>query len=143
MDDVQILVNRIGRTTVPMLFVHALLGRQQVDHFVEFGAQKTPAALQVAQQRMRLVLGDDTNAAYARVDAVGQGKVDDAKFATEIHRWLGTAVGELLQARAAPAGLDQGDGAAHQHVRLRLSVLDQGAVSFFVIHACLLDCVNG
>ena len=72
LDDVQVLVDGIGRAAVPVLVVQALLGRQQIDHFIELGTQKAPAALQVAQQRVRLVLGDDTDAADARVDAVRQ-----------------------------------------------------------------------
>ena len=50
LNNVQILVNGIGCPTVPMLFVNALLGGQQIDHFIEFSAQKTPATLQMAQQ---------------------------------------------------------------------------------------------
>jgi hypothetical protein len=41
----------------------ALLGRQQVDVLVELAAHEAPAALQVAQQRVRLVLGGDADAA--------------------------------------------------------------------------------
>ena len=72
LDDVQVLVDGVGRAAVPVLVVQALLGRQQIDHFIELGAQKAPATLQVAQQRVRLVLGDDADAADAGVDAVRQ-----------------------------------------------------------------------
>ena len=123
LDDVDVLVDGVGRATVPVFLVQALLGRQQVDHFVQFGAQKAPAALQMAQQRVRLVLGDDTHAADAGVDAVGQRKVNDAELAAKVHRRFGAAVGQLLQARAAPPGQHQGDGAAHQHVRLHHAVM--------------------
>ena len=126
LDDVHVLVNRVGRAAVPVFFVHPLLGGQQVHHFIEFGAQKAPAALQVAQQRVRLVLRDHADAANARVHAVGQREIDDAEFATEIHRRLGALVGELLQARAATAREHQGDGSAHQHVGLHVAVGVQG-----------------
>ena len=69
-DDVEVLVYGVGRAAVPVLFIHALLGRQKVDEFVGFASQERPAALQVTQQRVRLVLGDDADAANARVDAV-------------------------------------------------------------------------
>ena len=49
-----------------------------------------------AQQRMALVLGDDADAADARVDAVRQREVDDAELAAEVDRRLGAPVGELL-----------------------------------------------
>ena len=119
LDDVQVLVDGIRRATVPMLFVEPLLRRQQVHHFVELGAQKTPAALQMPQERMRFVLGDDANPPDAGVDAVGQREIDDAEFATEIHRRFGATVGELFQTRATSTGQHQGDGAAHQHMGLR------------------------
>ena len=45
---------------------------------------------------MRLVLGQDADAADTRVDAVRQGKVDDAELAAEMHRGLGTPLCEIL-----------------------------------------------
>ncbi len=144
LDDVDVLIDRISRAAVPVFFVHPLLRGEQIDHFVEFGAQKAPAALQVAQQRVRFVLGDHADAADARIDAVGQREVDDAELAAEIHRGLGALVGELLEPRAAPAGQHQGDGAAHQHVRLHLAILHvhraQGAV---LIHGWSPVCFRG
>jgi hypothetical protein len=38
--DVQVLVDGVGRALVPALLVDLLLGRQQVDEFVELAAQK-------------------------------------------------------------------------------------------------------
>src|SRR6185312_10334735 len=38
LDDVQVLINGVGRATVPVLFVYTLLRRHQVHHFVELGA---------------------------------------------------------------------------------------------------------
>ena len=118
LDDVQVLVDGIRRATVPVLITQALLGRQQIHHLVELGAQKTPATLQMAQERMRFVLGDDANTPDAGVDAIGQREIDDAKFAAEIHRRLGAPVGQLFQTRTASTRQHQGDGAAHQHVGL-------------------------
>ena len=50
LDDVQVLIDRIGRAAVPVLLVHPLLGGQQVDHLVQLSTQEAPATLQVAQQ---------------------------------------------------------------------------------------------
>ena len=48
LDDVEVLVDGICGAPVPMLIIQALLSRQKVNHFIQFGAQETPAALQVA-----------------------------------------------------------------------------------------------
>ena len=85
-DDVEVLEHGVRRAAVPVGAFHALLRRPQVDEFVEFAAQETPAALQVAQQRVRLVLRDDRDAADAGVQAVGQREVDDPVLAAEVHR---------------------------------------------------------
>ena len=81
-----------------------VLRRQHFHVFAHFTAQKPPAPLDMADQRMRLVLGEHADSADAGVDAVGQGKIDDAELAAEGHRRFGAPVGELLEAGAAPAG---------------------------------------
>ena len=115
--DVDVLVDRVGGAPVPIGFVHALLRRQQVDEFVGFAAHEIPAALQVPQQRMRLVLRDHVDAADPGVDAVGEREIDDAELAAEMDGRLGPAVGQVLQPRAAPAGQNQGDRAFGQSPR--------------------------
>ena len=54
--DIDILINRIGRAPVPRGLVNALLGRQQINELIDLAAQKRPAMLQMAQQAVRLVL---------------------------------------------------------------------------------------
>ena len=106
-DDVLVLVDGVGGAAVPALLADALLRRQQVDELADLGAQEAPAVLQVAQQAVALVLGDDADAADARVQAVRQREIDDAELAAEVDRRLGAAVGQLPEAAAAPAGQDQ------------------------------------
>ena len=48
-DDIQILVNRVCSSGVPGIF-HSLLRRQQLYELTQFGAQKTPAFLDVGIQ---------------------------------------------------------------------------------------------
>ena len=66
--------------------------------------QEGPAALQVADEAVGLVLGGDRDAADARIEGVGQGEIDDARLAAEEHGGLGPLVGQLHQAAAATAG---------------------------------------
>jgi hypothetical protein len=111
-DDVEVLVHGVGGALVPVLFVDALLGGQQLDELVEFLAQEAPAPLQVAQQRVGLVLGDHPDAAHARVDAVRQRKIDDAELAAKVHRGLGAHVGQVAQPRAPATCQHQRQGSA-------------------------------
>ena len=112
--DVLVLVDRVGGAAVPAFFVDALLRRHQVDELVHLALQERPAALQMAQQAVALVLRDHSDAANARIQAVRQRKVDDAELATEIHRGLGASIGQVLQPAAAPAGQDERDRALWQ-----------------------------
>ena len=88
-DDVDVLEHRIGSAFVPLRFGDALRGGQDVEAFVALGPQEVPALLQMADQRMGLVLGGDADAADAGIDRVGQRKIDDARLAAEIDRRLG------------------------------------------------------
>ena len=88
------------------------------------GLQEVPAALQVADQRVRLVLGRDGEAADAGIQRIRQREIDDARLAAEIDRRLGAPVGQLLQAAAAAAGKHVGHRVAGQRlVSLRLHVV--------------------
>jgi len=107
-DNVEVLEDGVGGALVPIDF-DALLRRQQFDELVELAAQKTPAALDVLDQAMRLVLRDDANTADAGVETVGQREIDDAELAAEWHGRLGAPVGQLVQPAAPPAGEDEGN----------------------------------
>ena len=114
LDDVDVLVHRVGRALVPLRLGHALAGRQDVEALVAFGAEEVPAALQMADQAVRLVLRRDADAADAGIERVRQREIDDARLAAEIHRGLGAAVGQLHQPAAAPAGQHIGHRMAGQ-----------------------------
>ena len=106
--DVDVLVHRVGGAAVPV-GGDALLRRQQFDELFEAAVEETPAALQVPDQALRLVLRANTDAPDAGIDAIGQGKIDDAELAAERHRRLGTPVGEFGQTRTAAAGENDGE----------------------------------
>src|SRR5690606_33240734 len=88
---------------VPLRLADALARGQHVEAFVSLGAQEVPSALQVANERMRLVLGSKRNTTNTRVQCVGGREVDDARLAAEIDGRLGAAVGEIVEPRAAPS----------------------------------------
>ena len=109
-DDIQILVDGVGGPPIPRRLVDALLGRQQLHEFPEFAAQETPAALDVLDQGMRLVLGQHANPPDSRIDAVGQRKIDDPILSAEGGRRFGAPQGELFEPAAAATGEDQREG---------------------------------
>ena len=74
LDDVDVLVDRVGGALVPLRLRNALAGRQDVEALVSLGPQEVPAALQMADQRMRLVLRGDADAADAGIERVGSAK---------------------------------------------------------------------
>ncbi len=102
LDDVDVLIDGVGCAFIPLRFRHALGGGQNIEAFVPLRAEEVPAALQVADQRMRLVLRGHTDAADAGVQRVRQREIDDARLAAEIDGWFCPPVGQLLQAAAAP-----------------------------------------
>ena len=87
---------------VPLL-TDTFLRRQNLDELAEFLGDDAPAHSNVAIERERLVLRRDIDAAQARVDAVAQGKVDDAVGTAEVHGGFGSFLGEREQAFAHAA----------------------------------------
>ena len=104
----QVLEDGVGRAAVPR-FGNLLLRRQQFDELLEAAVEETPAALDVANQAVRLVLRGHPDAANAGIHAVGEREIDDAELAAERHRRLAAPVGELFQPGAAPTGEHQRD----------------------------------
>ena len=104
--DVEVLVDGIGRAGIPA-FLHALLGRHDIDELAQLAAQETPALLDMADQRVGLVLRQHANLPDTGIETVRQGKIDDAELASERHGRLGAPLGQGMQATAPPAGQDQ------------------------------------
>ena len=77
-NDVDVLGHRVGGAEIPLVLGDALRGRQDVEALVALRAEEVPAALQMADQAVRLVLGRDADAPDAGVDRVRQREVDDA-----------------------------------------------------------------
>jgi len=91
-----------------------LLRRNHLDEFAEFAAHVSPAAMNVLDQRLRLVLGEHGDLAYPRVHAVGQHEIDDAELAAEWRRGLGAILRQSLESFATTARHDDCEGAAGQ-----------------------------
>ena len=121
-DEIEILVHRVGGAAVPMR-AGLLLRRDQFDEFPHFAAQIAPAALDVLDQRLRLVLGEHRDLADAGIDAIRQHEIDDAEFAAEGRRRLAAVLGERLEPLAAAARHDDRQGAAGQSADIASGVV--------------------
>ena len=93
---------------IPLRLRNALARGQDVEGLVALRPEEVPAALQMADQAVRLVLRRHADAADAGIQCVRQGEIDDARLAAEIDRGFGADIGQFHQAAAASAG---------QHVR--------------------------
>ena len=111
---VQVLEHRVGGAAVPAFLIELLLRGQDVDVLADAAVEKAPAALQVADQTLRLILRGDADAAHAGIHAVGEREIDDAIFAAKRNRRLAAPVGQLLQTGAASAGEHHRIGAARK-----------------------------
>src|ERR1700730_1738791 len=65
LDNVDVLIDRVGRPEIPVRLGDALAGRQDVEAFVALGAKEIPAHLQMTNQAVRLVLRGNSDAADA------------------------------------------------------------------------------
>ena len=88
LDGVHILVDRVGRSLIPVLG-NALLRRDDLDIFVELAREKAPALIDMAIEAHGLVLREDEDLANVGIDAVGEREVDDPIDSAERHGRLG------------------------------------------------------
>ena len=68
--------NRIGGSLIPML-VNSLLSGNGFDEFSERSGKDVPPKLDMALERGGLILGEGVDATDARIEAVGEGEVND------------------------------------------------------------------
>jgi hypothetical protein len=92
-DNVDILEDGIGGAEVPFVVGDALARRQDIETFIALRPEEVPAALQMANQAVRLVLRCHRHAANAGVQRVGQREVDNTQLAAEIDCRFGAPVG--------------------------------------------------
>ena len=104
LDDVDVLIDRVRGPGIPRPVRDALARGQDVEALVAFVAEEIPAALQMPDQAVRLVLGGDADAANAGIERIGEGKIDDARLAAEMDRGFGPPVREFEQTGTPAAG---------------------------------------
>ena len=110
LDDVDVLKNGVGGAGVPGSVGDALAGGKDVEALVALQPEEIPAALQMTDQAVGLVLGRHADASDAGIERIRQGKIDNAGFTAEMDRGLGPPLGQFQQAAALTAGEHIGHG---------------------------------
>ena len=125
---VEVLVDRVGGAQIPVV-AHPLLRGQDLDELAELLGDDAPALADVPVERQGLVLGRDEDAPQAGVDAVAQGKIDDAIRPAEVHRGFGAVLGQGIKPLADAAGQHDDEG-VFQHACSRSQRASGGAGSY-------------
>ena len=112
LDDVDVLIDRVGRAAIPHGLGDALRGRQNIEALVSPRMEKVPAVLQMPDQAVSIVLRGDGDPPDVGIERVRQGEIDDAGLSVEIDGAFSALVGQLHQAAAAPARQHIGHRAA-------------------------------
>src|SRR5208283_2022309 len=87
-NDVDILIDRVGRARIPLVLRNPLACRHDVEALIAAGPEEVPTAREMTDQAMRLVLRRNTDAADAGIQGIGKGEVDDPRLTAEIDRGL-------------------------------------------------------
>lgn len=109
-DNVEVLGHCVSGAAVPGFAVYALLRGQKIDKLVHLFTEERPTALDMLHQRMRLILRDNPDTTNARVDAVREREVDNAKLTAEMNGRLGAGRGQIFQPCTATTSQDQRHG---------------------------------
>lgn len=97
----------VGCAPVPF-GVDSLLRWDGKDEFAQLRVENRPTSSDVAVQRVGFILDKHSNFAKPRIEAIAQGHVDDAVFASKGHRGFGTVLGEREEPFATATGKNHG-----------------------------------
>ena len=129
-DEIEVLVHRVGGAAIPVR-ADLLLSRDQFDELAQLAAQIAPAALNVLDEGLRLVLGQHGNLPDAGIDAIRQHEIDDAELSAERRRGFAAMLGQPLEPFAAAARHDHRQRTARQSADVA-----SGVVTGSVSHIC-------
>ena len=106
LDQVDVLVDRIGGALVPLLAL-AHLGGDRNDELAGEDLGELPRVSHVLEQGLALELGEDVDRVDPGIDEVAEDEVDDAVLAGERDSGLGPLLGEREEAGALPPGQNE------------------------------------
>ena len=120
-DEIQVLINSVGRAAVPVGTAVAFIRRQDICT-APIGIQVPRAAVaDVPVQFQRLVLGQDADGIDAGVAAVTERKVDNAVFTAEQESGLGLIFRQDAQTAPSPASQNHCQTIGFSHIKFLLT----------------------
>ena len=99
-------MDSIRRSGIPRR-VQTLLGWPHIHKFPGPPGHNVPTLMDMSNQSLSLVLGQNTNPTQVRVEAIGQREVDIAEMASEGDRGLALPPRQTAQAGPVPSGQDE------------------------------------
>ena len=104
LDQINILINRVGSALVPRLLFRTHLRRHVDDEVALQQPAELPALAQMLQQRLAKELSEHVNRVNAGIDEVAEDKIDDPVLASEWNGGLGAFAGQRIEPGAFPSG---------------------------------------
>src|ERR1035438_6667767 len=123
LDQVDVLINGVGRALIPGFVLGAHLCRHRDDELILQQASELPALAEVLQQGLAAELGEHIDGVDPRVDEVAQHEVDNPVLASKRDGRFGPFIGKRSQPRSLAAGEDD---AQHAYPHRFYALLFQG-----------------
>ena len=109
LDKVDVLIDGVGGTLIPIGALIALIGGQDVNAGVHTVQIPRLTGADVVVQLQRLILSEHAHRLDAGIDTVGQGEVDDAVLTAVGYCRFGNLAGQRVQTAALAASQQHGD----------------------------------
>ena len=104
LDEVDVLIDGVGRSLVPGFILRAHLGRHGDNEVALQQSAELPSLAQMLQQRLAAELGEHVDRVDSGVDEIAEDEIDDPVFASEGNRRLGAFAGEGKEPGSFAAG---------------------------------------
>src|SRR2546430_9324955 len=102
-DGINVLIDRIRRPLIPLI-THSFHRRQYFDKLSHFPGHNVPPLADVPVQRKCLVLSEDVDPSQVRINAVGEGDINDAVDSAKCDRRFSPVTSEWVEPLACASG---------------------------------------
>ncbi len=111
LDEIDVLINGVGGSLIPVLAWGAHLGGDGNDELVLENAPDLPALIEVLQEALAAELGQYVDRVNTGVDEVAENEIDDPVFSAKWNGWLGAFLRQWIEPGPLTAGEDNSEHA--------------------------------
>jgi hypothetical protein len=108
LDEVEILMDGIGGSSVPLLALGSHLGRHRNQELVFQNTPQLPTIAQVLQKGLAAKLDQHVNGENTGIDQIAEHEVDNSVLSTKGDCRLGTFMGQWIEPRSLASGENKG-----------------------------------